>query len=198
MFCGCFSAVKDGGQSAPQRNYAVLSAPEEGAVTYAYKFSFGAKDGRQNAVLILSRSCDGKADVKIFGDYATKFLFASYKDDSFKYSFIINGFMDARAKTAFEDILRVLLGAPSRFVNTTVNTAGEEVISFRQGKYLNKYYFKRGKSYPYKMEQVRTIVKKTFIFENYEIFDGKLLPQKITVRDGYSIVSAELELLSVK
>ncbi len=198
LLCGCFSAVKDGQSAAPSRSYAVLSASEAGAVTYVFKLSLHAKKQYSSLLFTCARRPDGGAQIKVMGGFITKFLLASYKDDDFKYDFIMKGFMDARSQETFEDILRVLLGAPSRFINATVNTAGEEVISFRQGKYLNKYYFKRGKSYPYKMEQVRTIVKKAFIFEDYEVFDGRLLPKKITVRDGYNIVSAELELLSVK
>lgn len=198
LLCGCFSAVKDGQPAAPLRSYAVLSAPEAGAVTYVFKLSLHAKKQYSSLLFTCARRPDGGAQIKVMGGFITKFLLASYKDDDFKYDFIMKGFMDARSQETFEDILRVLLGAPSRFINATVNTAGEEVISFRQGKYLNKYYFKRGKSYPYKMEQVRTIVKKAFIFEDYEVLDGRLLPKKIAVRDGYNIVSAELELLSVK
>ncbi len=198
LLCGCFSAVKDGGTVAPTRNYAVLSAPEAGAATYVFKLSLHAKKQYSSLLFICARRPNGEAQIKVMGGFITKFLLASYKDDSFQYDFIMKGFMDARSQETFEDISRVLLGAPARFINATVNTAGEEVISFRQGKYLNKYYFKDGKNYPYKMEQIRTIVKKVFIFEDYEVFGGRLLPKKITVRDGYNIVSAELELLSAK
>lgn len=188
--CGTFG-VKE---PQPNRNYPVFVT--EGEASAAFKAQTTIKGQDITGVLLINKK-DQKYKIKILGDFASLILDADFDGQTVTYNYVFNGMLNKKGKEAFSDIIKIMLQKPANFISTR-NDGEEQYINFKDGRYLNRYYFKKGLSYPYKMEQIKTTVRKKIMFDDYQIFNNRPLPSKITLQDGFKFFSLELTLLSVK
>ncbi len=189
---GCASVgVK---QQEPPRNYPVFLV--EGESSAAFKAQTEIKGQTITGVLLISKK-DGLYKIKVLGDFATLLLDADFDGREVSYNYILSVMADKKAKEAFAEIIKIMLQRPANFKSAR-NDGKEQYINFKDGRYLNRYYFKKGLSYPYKMEQIKTTVRKKISFNDYQIFNNRPLPAKITLQDGFEFFSLDLTLLSVK
>lgn len=196
LFCGCTSSVLQQSGTEPVRNYPVFL--QEGRVMAAWKFNIKFSGKEYNTILTINKNNDNDYKVKMLADFATIVLDADFKDGQFYYKNVLGGLLDGRSVSTFEDVVRVLLVAPSDFINASNQPDGQYQINFRTKGFMNRYHFKKGVSFPYKLEQIKGTVRKKFMFNDYDIHDNLSLPTVVTCEDGHNIVLITMTLITVR
>ena len=190
--CTTYNTQKGG---EPQRNYPVFL--QNGLTFAAFKAQAQAKGQNFAALLTLKRNGED-ITVKLTGDFAATLLEADFNGQTFNYKTVLGDMLDPQVKTAFEDIVKVLVAKQGAFVNYSAAKDGTYKINYKNEPYTNRYYFKKGLSFPYRLEQLKFVVNKVFTYEDYQVYGQSALPSKITVTDGHGIAEITLTLLSVK
>ena len=194
LLCACAPLTARKGEE-PARNYPVFL--QNGISFAAFKASADYDGQAFNALLTLKREGQN-ISVKLTGDFAATLLQADYDGASFTYA-AAPAQLSERAKGVFEDIIKALTAAPEGFINaTSADKSGSYKINFKNNGFLNRYYFKKGLSFPYRLEQIKVVINKVFLFDDYEVYGQNTLPQNITVRDAHALAQVKLKLLSVK
>jgi hypothetical protein len=180
----------------PNRNYPVFLAGERSSAA----FNFGIKYlGREyNAVLTVNKAQDGAFKIKMLADFATVVIDADFIDGQMRYKYVLGNMFDKKALDFFGDIMTAVLLPPADFIRSGAGEAGETQTNYRSGDYLNRYSFKKGLSYPYKLEQIKTIVRKKFLFDDYGVYGETVLPARVICEDTHNVVSITLDLINIK
>ncbi|MDR1123250.1 MAG: hypothetical protein LBL61_01275 [Elusimicrobiota bacterium] len=180
----------------PNRNYPVFLAGERGSA--AFKFNIKYLKRGYNTVLTVNKAQDGAFKIKMLADFATVVIDADFIDGQMRYKYVLGDMFDKKALDFFGDIMRAILLPPEDFIRSGAGEAGETQTNYRAGDYLNRYYFKKGLSYPYKLEQIKTIVRKKFLFDDYTVYGDTVLPARVICEDTHNIVSITLDLINIK
>jgi len=193
FFAGCATYnVRQGKE--PSREYPVFL--QNGLTFAAFKASAESKGDSYNALLTLRREKD-KINVKLSGDFGYVFLDADFKDGKFTYNRQFWAACPEGAQDFFEEIIKVLTVKPDGFVNS-YDGRRRTVINFKNDQYTVRYYFKKGVNFPYKMEQIKLIVGKTFEYKNYKVYGKSVLPKSISLSANYGFAKANLALISTR
>lgn len=182
------------GAKEPQRNYPVFL---QNGLTFAAFKAEGEAKGNTYAALLTLKAQEQGVSVKITGDFAATLLEAVFDGSNFVYKSSVLS-LDEQAQTIFEEIIKTLLQKPQNFAGYSTLRGEDYRINFRTEPYLSSYYFKKGLSFPYKLEQKKLIVQKVFTFENYQVYEQSTLPTVINIADGHGLAKLKLMLLSVK
>ncbi|MDR0734229.1 MAG: hypothetical protein LBG16_00645 [Elusimicrobiota bacterium] len=180
----------------PNRNYPVFLAGERASAAFKFNIKYLGRD--YNAVLTINKAQDDAFKIKMLADFATVVIDADFIDGQMRYQYALGNMFDKKALDFFGDIMRVILLPPADFLRSGEGEAGETRTNYRSGDYLNRYYFKKGLSYPYKLEQIKTIVRKKFLFNNYGVYGDTVLPARIICEDAHNIVAVTLDLINIK
>lgn len=186
------SGVKDARE--PQRNYPVFL--QNGLNFAAFKAEGEAKGNTYAALLTLKAEAQS-VRVKITGDFAATLLEAVFDGSNFTYISSVLA-LEPQAQTVFEELIKTLVQKPQNFAGYSELRGGDYRINFKGEVYLRSYYFKKGLSFPYKLEQKKLILQKVFIFEDYQVYGQSALPTIINITDGHGLAKLKLTLLSVK
>jgi len=195
ILCACASAQRQQGGGIA-RKYPVFL--QEGRVMVAFKVQVKAPGVQTyNAVLTINKNTDTEYKIKLLADFATILIDADFKDGRFYYRQVFGNLMDAKTTGALEDIIRVLIVPPANYVNS-FRDGGDFIVNFREGDFLHRFHFRNSEIYPHKMEQIKTIVRKKFLFLDYGVYDNLTLPGTIICEDGHNIVQVKLNLITVR
>jgi hypothetical protein len=134
----------------------------------------------------------------MLADFATVVADADFIDGQLRYKYVLGNMFDKKALDFLGDIIEVILTPPADFLRSATGEAGETQTNYRSGDYLNRYSFKKGLSYPYKLEQIKTIVRKKILFNDYTVYGDTVLPARIICEDTHNIVSITLDLINIK
>ncbi|MDR0953116.1 MAG: hypothetical protein LBM71_02855 [Elusimicrobiota bacterium] len=195
IFCACSGAALKKTQE-PLRSYPVFL--QNGQSSAAFKIDFKAMGGQYGGVLLLSRKSDTNVEIRVLADFATRLAEASFDGSKLNFTYILQNTFDAKTTEIFEDIIKVLLVPPQNFTSAYKAASGDGIVNFKSNKFMQRYYFKKGISYPYKLEEIKTIVKKKFLFEDYTVYGDTSLPSVIICKDAHNIAELKLTLISVK
>ncbi len=185
-------AVK--GVREPQRNYPVFL---QNGLTFAAFKAEGEAKGNAYAALLTIKAEEQGVRVKITGDFAATLLEAVFDGTNFTYKSSALS-LEPQAQTIFEEIIKTLIQKPQNFAGHSTLRGEDYRITFKAEPYLNSYYFKKGLSFPYKLEQKKLIVQKVFTFDDYQVYGQSTLPTFINITDGHGLAKLKLTLLSVK
>jgi hypothetical protein len=182
------------GAKEPQRNYPVFL--QNGLAFAAFKAE-GEVKGNSYAALLTLKAEEQSVRVKVTGDFAATLLEAVFDGNNFVYKSSALS-LDEQAQTIFEDIIKTLIQKPQNFAGYSTLRGEDYKITFKGEPYLSSYYFKKGLSFPYKLEQKKLIVQKVFTFEDYQVYGQSTLPTVVNITDGHGFAKLKLTLLSVK
>ena len=182
------------GAKEPQRNYPVFL---QNGLTFAAFKAEGEVKGISYAALLTLKAEEQGIRVKITGDFAATLLEAVFEGSNFVYKSSALS-LDQQAQTVFEEIIKTLIQKPQNFAGYSTLRGADYKITFKGELYLSGYYFKKGLSFPYKLEQKKLIVQKVFTFEDYQVYETSTLPTIINITDGHGFAKLKLTLLSVK
>ena len=178
------------------RNYPVLLTG--GKTSAALKLNIKYPGNNFNGVLTINKAGAGDFKIKLLADFATVVIDGDFIEGKMEYKYVLGNMFEQKALDAFADIMTALLLPPGEFIRASAYEGGQTRINYRRGDWLNRYYFKKGLGFPYKMEQIKTIVRKKFSFNDYEVYGDTSLPARIVVEDTHSLVTITLELINVK
>lgn len=179
----------------PVRNYPVfLTGWETSAV---FKAEFKSGDYKNNFLLFINKRKYADFQIKITGDYASVLLNADFKGGKFGYNYVLKNLFDKTARAVFEDIVRILLVKPSGYQGYSYEDEIGRIV-FKEGKFIDSYFFKRGLSYPYAMKQSQGKINKNVEFKDYRVFGDRPLPYQIVFTEEKGRAEIVLTLLSVK
>ena len=203
-FCACASApfVADQGEDfqkqgkEPPRNYPVFLAG--GKNSAAFKFDIKYQGKEFNTVLTVNKASENAFKIKMLGDFATVIIDADFIDGQMRYKYVLGNMFDQKTLDTFAKLMEVLLTRPADFIRSTALPDGQTQINYRDGDFMHRFYFKKGISYPYKMERTKTIVRQKYTFNDYRVFDDIVLPAQIMCEDTHNVVNITLGLISIK
>ena len=180
----------------PPRNYPVFLAGDKTSAAFKFNIKYPGKEF--NTVLTVNKA-DGKAfKIKMLGDFATVIIDADFIDGQMQYKYVLGNMFDKKALDVFAKLMEVILMQPDDFIRSSVQPDGQTQINYRNENFLHRYYFKKGLSYPYKMERIKTIVRQKYTFDDYHVYGDTVLPAQVTCEDTHNIVAITLTLISIK
>ncbi|MDD6172911.1 MAG: hypothetical protein PUB86_01320 [Elusimicrobia bacterium] len=179
----------------PVRNYPVFLTGWESSAVFKAEFKTG--NYKNNFLLIINKRKYADFQIKITGDYASVLLNADFKGGSFSYNYVLKSLFNKTARGVFEDMVKILLVKPSGYQGYSYE---DEIglIVFKEGKFINSYFFKRGLSYPYAMKQSQGKINKNVEFNDYQVFGERPLPHQIIFTEEKGRAEIVLTLLSLK
>jgi hypothetical protein len=197
FFAACASSpdMRRAGKEPP-RNYPVFFRDE--AVSVAFKMNISAPGVSRSLVLTIGKVTQDDFKIRVLGDFATVVIDAGFKNGEMQYKYLLGNAFDKRALDVFEDTVKVLLVPPADFLRVSYNEAGQLQTNYKRGDFINRYSFKKGLSFPYKLEQIKTTVRKKYSFNDYDIYGSTSLPSVIICEDAHNIGRLTLTLISVK
>lgn len=203
-FFGCASApvsVENGEDfqkqgKEPPRNYPVFLAGGKNSAAFKFDIKYPGKEF--NTVLTINKASENAFKIKMLGDFATVIIDADFIDGQLTYKYVLGNMFDQKALDTFAKLTETLLTRPTDFIRVSAMPDGQTQINYRDGDFMHRFYFKKGISYPYKMERTKTIVRQKYIFNDYRVFDDVVLPAQITLDDTHNIVTITLSLISIK
>jgi len=202
--CACSGTrqLADGGEDfkkqgkEPARNYPVFLQGDKNSVAFKLNIKYPGQEF--NAALTINKASEDAFKIKVLADFATVVIDADFIDGQMRYKYVLGNMFDKKALDVFESIMRVLLVPPQDFIRASDLPDGQTQVNYRSGDFMNRYYFKKGISFPYKMEQTKITLRKKCSFNDYDVYDDTSLPAKIVCEESPNIVAITLTLINIK